>query len=125
MVQFLIVIHTLVSLLLIGVILMQSGQGGLNSMMGGSAATSMLGSSGANDFITKLTTWLGITFIGLALLIGFLSGGDSIESTTSGDSTTSQESLLQKKQKKSEGENLVIPEYSLPSEDPIPEEAIN
>ena len=116
MVQFLIVIHTLVSLLLIGVILMQSGQGGLNSMMGGSAATSMLGSSGANDFITKLTTWLGITFIGLALLIGFLSGGDSIESTTS------QKSLLQKE---SEGENLVIPEYPLPSEDLIPEEAIN
>ena len=53
MVQFLIVVHTLVSLLLIGVILMQSGQGGLNAMMGG-AANSMLGSSGANDFIMKL-----------------------------------------------------------------------
>jgi len=117
MVQFLIVIHTLVSLLLIGVILMQSGQGGLNSMMGGSAATSILGSSGANDFITKLTTWLGITFIGLALVIGFLSG-DRIEPTTSG------ESLLQKEADSREGD-LVIPEYSFPSEDPIPEEATN
>ena len=69
MVEFLIVIHTLISIVLVVVILMQSGQGGLNSMMGG-VANSMLGSSGANDFITKLTTWLGIIFIALALLIG-------------------------------------------------------
>ena len=85
MVQFLIVVHTLVSLLLIGVILMQSGQGGLNSMVGG-AANSMLGSSGANDCITKLTTFLGITFIGLALVIGAISG----------DSQSSGESIIQK-----------------------------
>ena len=114
MVQFLIVIHTLVSLLLIGVILMQSGQGGLNSMMGGSAATSMLGSSGANDFITKLTTWLGITFIGLALVIGFLSG----------EPMSSTESIIQKDADSREVE-LVIPEYSLPSEDILPEDATN
>ena len=44
MIQFLIVVHTLVSIMLIVVILMQSGQGGLNSMMGGTA-TSMLGQS--------------------------------------------------------------------------------
>ena len=55
MVQFLITIHTIISILLIVVVLMQSGQGGLNSMMSGTA-NSMLGSSGANDFITKLTT---------------------------------------------------------------------
>ncbi len=73
MVEFLIVIHTLISIVLVVVILMQSGQGGLNSMMGG-VANSMLGSSGANNFITKLTTWLGIIFIALALLIGMLSG---------------------------------------------------
>jgi preprotein translocase subunit SecG len=42
-------------------------------MMGG-VANSMLGFIGANDFIIKLTTGLGITFIGLVLIIGFLSG---------------------------------------------------
>ena len=42
MVEFLIVIHTLISIVLVVVILMQSGQGGLNSMMGG-VANSMLG----------------------------------------------------------------------------------
>ena len=76
MVEFLIVVHTLVSIMLIIVVLMQSGQGGLNSMMGGTA-TSMLGSSGANDFITKLTKWLGIIFIALALLIGMIISRDN------------------------------------------------
>ena len=114
MVEFLIVVHTLVSLLLIGVILMQSGQGGLNSMMGG-VANSMLGSSGANDFITKLTTWLGITFIGLALVIGFLSG----------ESSSSAESIIQKDAESIEVELAIPNEYTLPSDDLLPEEATN
>ena len=114
MIEFLIVVHTLVSLLLIGVILMQSGQGGLNSMMGG-VANSMLGSSGANDFITKLTTWLGITFIGLALVIGFLSG----------ESSSSAESIIQKDAESREVELAIPNEYTLPSDDLLPEEATN
>jgi preprotein translocase subunit SecG len=112
MVQFLIVIHTIVSVVLIVVILMQSGQGGLNSMMGG-VANSMLGSSGANNFITKLTTWLGITFIALALLIGALSG----------DSQTASESIIQQDADSRETEMPVTNEYILPSAEILPEES--
>ena len=112
MVQFLIVIHTIVSVVLIVVILMQSGQGGLNSMMGG-VANSMLGSSGANNFITKLTTWLGITFIALALLIGALSG----------DSQTASESIIQQDADSRETEMPVTNEYILPSDELLPEES--
>ena len=112
MVQFLIVIHTIVSVVLIVVILMQSGQGGLNSMMGG-VANSMLGSSGANNFITKLTTWLGITFIALALLIGALSG----------DSQTASESIIQQDADSRETEMPVTSEYILPSAEILPEES--
>ena len=112
MVQFLIVIHTIVSVVLIIVILMQSGQGGLNSMMGGTA-TSMLGSSGANDFITKLTTWLGITFIALALLIGALSG----------DPQTARESIIQQDADSRETEMPATNEYILPSDEILPEES--
>ena len=111
MVQFLIVIHTIVSVVLIVVILMQSGQGGLNSMMGG-VANSMLGSSGANNFITKLTTGLGITFIALALLIGALSG----------DSQTASESIIQQDADSRETEMPVTNEYILPSAEILPEE---
>ena len=112
MVEFLIVIHTLISIVLVVVILMQSGQGGLNSMMGG-VANSMLGSSGANDFITKLTTWLGITFIALALLIGVLSG----------DSQTARESIIQQDADSRETEMPATNEYILPSNEILPEES--
>ena len=112
MVQFLITIHTIISILLIVVVLMQSGQGGLNSMMSGTA-NSMLGSSGANDFITKLTTVLGIAFIGLAMLIGALSGESSISS----------ESILQKDADSRQIDEMIPQEFSLPTtEKLIPEE---
>ena len=104
MVQFLITIHTIISILLIVVVLMQSGQGGLNSMMSGTA-NSMLGSSGANDFITKLTTGLGIAFIGLAMLIGALSG----------ESNPSSESILQKDAESRQTDEMIPQEFSLPS----------
>ncbi|GIR18980.1 preprotein translocase subunit SecG [Candidatus Marinimicrobia bacterium] len=112
MVQFLITIHTIISILLIVVVLMQSGQGGLNSMMSGTA-NSMLGSSGANDFITKLTTGLGIAFIGLAMLIGALSG----------ESSPSSESILQKDAESRQVDEMIPQEFSLPSAgELIPEE---
>ena len=110
MVEFLIVIHTLISIVLVVVILMQSGQGGLNSMMGG-VANSMLGSSGANDFITKLTTWLGIIFIALALLIGMLSG------------KTAGKSILGQDADSRETEMPATNEYILPSNEILPEES--
>ena len=113
MVQFLITIHTIISILLIVVVLMQSGQGGLNSMMSGTANT-MLGSSGANDFITKLTTGLGIAFIGLAMLIGALSG----------ESNSVSESILQKDAESRQVDETIPQEFSLPlTEELIPEES--
>ena len=113
MVQFLITIHTIISIMLIVVVLMQSGQGGLNSMMSGTA-NSMLGSSGANDFITKLTTGLGIAFFGLAMLIGALSG----------ESNSTSESILQKDAESRQIDEMIPQEFSLPSSDElIPEES--
>jgi preprotein translocase subunit SecG len=113
MIQFLITIHTIISILLILVVLMQSGQGGLNSMMSGTA-NSMMGSTGANDFITKLTTGLGIAFIGLAMLIGALSG----------ESSTASESILQKDAESRQVDEMIPQEFSLPSSDElIPEES--
>jgi len=113
MIQFLITIHTIISILLIVVVLMQSGQGGLNSMMSGTAS-SMMGSTGANDFITKLTTGLGIAFIGLAMLIGALSG----------ESSAASESILQKDAESRQVDEVIPQEFSLPAADElIPEES--
>ena len=83
MIVFLIVLHTIVSVLLISVVLMQASQGGgLSGTVGGQAASSILGGQSAGNVLSKITTWLAVIFIGLAILISILSG-PSDESTTS------------------------------------------
>ena len=75
MIVFLIVMHTIVSILLISVVLMQASQGGgLSGTFGGQAASSILGGQSAGNVLSKITTWLAIIFIGLAILISILSG---------------------------------------------------
>ena len=75
MIVFLIVMHTIVSILLISVVLMQASQGGgLSGTFGGQAASSILGSQSAGNVLSKITTWLAVIFIGLAIFISILSG---------------------------------------------------
>ena len=75
MIVFLIVMHTIVSILLISVVLMQASQGGgLSGTFGGQAASSILGGQSAGNVLSKVTTWLAVIFIGLAIFISILSG---------------------------------------------------
>ena len=75
MIGFLIIIHTIVSILLISVVLMQASQGGgLSGSFGGQAASSILGGQSAGNVLSKITGWLAAIFIGLAILISILSG---------------------------------------------------
>ena len=83
MIVFLIVLHTIVSVLLISVVLMQASQGGgLSGTFGGQAASSILGGQSAGNVLSKVTTWLAIIFIGLAILISILSGPSSETSSS-------------------------------------------
>ena len=75
MIVFLIVMHTIVSILLVSVVLMQASQGGgLSGTFGGQAASSILGGQSAGNVLSKITTWLAVIFIGLAIFISILSG---------------------------------------------------
>jgi len=75
MIGILVFIHTLVSILLIGLILMQSSQGGgLSGTFGGNAASSVLGGQNAGNVLSKITTWLASFFIVLAIVISVVSG---------------------------------------------------
>ena len=83
MIVFLIVLHTIVSILLISVVLMQASQGGgLSGTFGGQAASSILGGQGAGNVLSKVTAWLAVVFIGLAILISILSGPSSDTSSS-------------------------------------------
>ena len=75
MTGFLIVIHTIVSLLLIAVVLMQDSQGGgISGTFGGNAASSVLGGQNAGNVLSKITTWLATIFLTLAVVISVLTG---------------------------------------------------
>ena len=83
MIIFLIVLHTIVSVLLISVVLMQASQGGgLSGTFGGQAASSILGGQSAGNVLSKITTWLAVIFIGLAIFISILSGPSSETSSS-------------------------------------------
>lgn len=71
---FLILIHLLVCIALIGVVLTQSGKGGglAGGAFGGSAQT-VFGGRGATDFLSKATMVLGGLFFALSLVLAMMS----------------------------------------------------
>ena len=83
MVGFLIIVHTIVSILLVSLVLMQASQGGgLSGTFGGQAASSILGGQGAGNVLSKITGWLAAIFIGLAILISIMSGPNEDSSSS-------------------------------------------
>ena len=105
---FLIVIHTIISVMLIVVILMQASQGGgLSGTFGSNATSALLGGRGAGTFLSKLTTYLAVIFLSLAVVISLISSPSAGE----------PESIL-----KQEAENQsIIPgaDLSLPTSVPV------
>lgn len=68
------VIHIIVSIGLILVVLLQTGKGAdMGAVFGGSSAT-IFGSSGAGNFLTRLTTGMAIVFMITSLTLGYFSG---------------------------------------------------
>jgi len=69
----LIAIHTIISILLVSVILMQASQGGgLSGTMGGQTTNALFGGRGAATILSKITTWLAAGFMILALFISLI-----------------------------------------------------
>jgi preprotein translocase subunit SecG len=68
------IIHVFVSLGLIVIVLLQTGRGAdIGAVFGGSSST-IFGSSGAGNFLTRLTTGLAIVFMLTSLTLGYFSG---------------------------------------------------
>ena len=74
-------IHTIISILLIAVILMQAGQGG--GLAGGLSAgmgSSIFGGRAAATALSKITTWFAILFMTFGILISLTSAPERIDS---------------------------------------------
>ena len=68
------IIHVIVSIGLILVVLLQTGKGAeVGAVFGGSSAT-IFGSSGAGNFLTRLTTGMAIVFMITSLTLGYFGG---------------------------------------------------
>jgi len=68
------IIHILVSVGLILVVLLQTGKGAeVGAVFGGSSST-IFGSSGAGNFLTRLTTGMAIVFMLTSLTLGYFAG---------------------------------------------------
>jgi preprotein translocase subunit SecG len=71
MITAVIILHVIVSIGLILVVLLQTGKGAeVGAVFGGSSAT-IFGSSGAGNFLTRLTTGMAIVFMMTSLTLGY------------------------------------------------------
>ena len=74
MTTILIIAHVIVALVLIGVILIQRGQGAdMGASFGGGGAQTLFGSRGSGSFLGKLTGGLAATFMLTSLTLAFFS----------------------------------------------------
>jgi len=71
---FLVTLHVIMSVLLIGCILLQPGAkgGGLSATFGGGGANSAFGAQGAAPVLAKVTYWLAAIFLATSLIIEFM-----------------------------------------------------
>ena len=90
----LLIIHLIACVALIGVVLMQSGKGGLGSALGG--GESFFGGRGAAPFLTRATTVLAVVFMMTSLSLALVSGRQT-------RSATAIEKAVQQQQKQQRG----------------------
>ncbi len=70
---FLIVLHVIVSIFLIAVVLLQRGKGAeIGAVFGGGASSTVFGSRGAGNFLTKLTTASAVIFMSTSMALSYL-----------------------------------------------------
>jgi preprotein translocase subunit SecG len=93
MIYFLVVLHVIVCLFLIGVVLLQQGKSAdLAGAFGGQGSQTAFGPRGAANLLTKLTTWGAVLFmlisISLTILLARQSGDHSVLAGTPSEQTT-------------------------------------
>ncbi len=71
------VLHVVVCIFLVAVVLLQRGKGAeVGAVFGGGASSTVFGSRGAGNFLTKLTTGAAIVFMVTSLSLSYLNTVD-------------------------------------------------
>jgi len=92
MIIFLVVVHVIVCLFLIGVVLLQQGKSAdLAGAFGGQGSQTAFGPRGAANLLTKLTTWGAVLFMVVSIsLTVLLSRANTTHSVLSGVASQQQ-----------------------------------
>ena len=78
MTTLLVTIHVIVCVLLVLIVLLQSGKGAtMGVSLGGGAGQTLFGASGPATILTKITTAVAIIFMITSLMLAYLSGNQS------------------------------------------------
>lgn len=76
MTLFLTIVHVLVCLVLIGAVLLQRGKGAeIGAVFGGGGSSTVFGSRGAGNFLSRLTTGAAVVFFVTSLSLAVLGSG--------------------------------------------------
>jgi preprotein translocase subunit SecG len=78
MTTLIVTIHVTVCILLVLIVLLQSGKGAaMGASFGGGAGQTLFGATGPATILTKITTAVAIIFMITSLLLAYLSGNQS------------------------------------------------
>ena len=92
----LIVLHVIVCFLLIAVVLLQRGKGAeMGAVFGGGASSTVFGSRGAGNFLTKLTTGSAIIFMVTSFSLSYIMTRQSGERLFDGEIEIEAEALVE------------------------------
>lgn len=112
----LLVIQVLVAIALIGIILIQHGKGAdAGAAFGSGASSTVFGSRGSGNFLTKTTTVLAVLFLANSLYLGYLAANATPEP---GSLLDQQAAALQEEAAKAGQEEGAIPDQTIPDQAP-------
>jgi len=87
----LVIVHVIVCIVLIAVVLLQRGKGAeIGAVFGGGASSTVFGSRGAGNFLTKLTTASAIIFMATSMSLSYVWTQDSEDRLFSDDTLSGE-----------------------------------
>lgn len=111
------IVHIIVCIGLILVVLLQTGKGAeIGAVFGGGSSSTIFGSSGAGNFLTKLTTAMAIVFMITSLTLGYFAGQRPSATIFDSRSPTSQPGAPVMPAKEETGSTKSIDKNTAPSE---------
>jgi len=97
----------LISILLIGIILLQSGQGDMGAAMGGNTMNQTFGGEGADKLLVRTTTALAVIFMVLAISIQWF--GKSSDNKRFDEAAQSLPALNVNNDEETSSQDIVLP----------------